>query len=410
MPECHTPDACKPLRSTDMVDCTRKIFVISLGRCVSGIAVIAALGLAAGCYTTTGAGASSPTRTSTTAATVPDLSALPAASVVTALQAAGLVLGPTTYASSDQPAETVIQQDPEPGAQVSPGSVVAVVRSSGPQVQSSPDAAPPAAPSVAPAAGTALAVLDTLRVAGRAAKTGYTRAQFGQAWYDVDRNGCDTRNDILTRDLTSRIYKAGGSCAVASGTLADPYTGTSIRFVRGGASEVDVDHVVALGNAWVSGAQKLTYSKRVALANDPLNLLAVDSSANRQKSDGDAATWLPSHKSFRCSYVARQIGVKAKYGLYATAAEKEAMARVLANCSSQKAATGGGSTESGLSAPPATTSRAPASSSAKSSGRTDPDFGTCAAAKEAGRGPYVRGQDPEYNFYRDGDSDGVVCE
>jgi len=215
---------------------------------------------------------------------------------------------------------------------------------------------------------------------------------------------------MLTRDLTSRVYKAGGSCAVASGTLADPYTSTSIRFVRGGTSEVDIDHVVALGNAWVTGAQKLTYSKRVALANDPLNLLAVDSSANRQKSDGDAATWLPSNKAFRCFYVARQIGVKAKYGLYVTTAEKEAMARVLANCSSEKAATGGGSTESGLSAPKVTSSRPSASTPGKSSGGTDRDYGTCRAAKAAGKGPYVRGTDPEYNFYRDADSDGLVCE
>jgi Protein of unknown function (DUF1524) len=160
------------------------------------------------------------------------------------------------------------------------------------------------------AAGTALAAVAKLTVKGRAPKTGYTRAQFGQAWYDADRNGCDTRNDILLRDLKSRQIK--NACKVLAGTLApDPYTGTSIRFVHGGASEVDIDHVVALSDAWQKGAARWAAGKRLALANDPLNLLAVDSAANRSKGDGDAATWLPPNKAYRCTYVARQVAVKA---------------------------------------------------------------------------------------------------
>lgn len=91
--------------------------------------------------------------------------------------------------------------------------------------------------------------MGALVVKGRAAKTGYTRAAFGQAWFDADRNGCDTRNDILRRDLSARTMK--NSCKVLAGTLPnDPYTGASIRFVYGGASEIDIDHVVALGDAW----------------------------------------------------------------------------------------------------------------------------------------------------------------
>jgi Protein of unknown function (DUF1524)/Protein of unknown function (DUF3761) len=181
------------------------------------------------------------------------------------------------------------------------------------------------------AAGTALVAVARLTVKGRAPKTGYTRDQFGQAWFDTDKNGCDTRNDILRRDLKSRQMQ--NACKVLAGTLApDPYTGTSIRFVYGGASEVDIDHVVALSDAWQKGAATWPAGKRLALANDPLNLLAVDSSTNRSKGDGDTATWLPPYKAFRCTYVARQVAVKGKYGLWVTSAERDAMTRVLATC------------------------------------------------------------------------------
>jgi hypothetical protein len=181
------------------------------------------------------------------------------------------------------------------------------------------------------AAGTALAAIPRLTVKGRAPKTGYTRDQFGQTWFDTDRNGCDTRNDTLRRDLSSRQMK--NACKVLAGTLApDPYTGTSIRFVYGGASEVDIDHVVALSDAWQKGAAGWPAGKRLALANDPLNLLAVDASTNRSKGDGDTATWLPPNKAYRCTYVARQVAVKGKYGLWVTSAERDAMIRVLSSC------------------------------------------------------------------------------
>ena len=123
---------------------------------------------------------------------------------------------------------------------------------------------------------------------------------------------------------------------VLSGRLADPYTSATIMFARGGASEVDIDHVVALGDAWQKGASRWPHGERVAFANDPLNLLAVDASANRQKGDGDTATWLPANKSFRCAYVARQVSVKLKYALSVTAAERDAMRRVLGKCPTQR--------------------------------------------------------------------------
>jgi hypothetical protein len=201
---------------------------------------------------------------------------------------------------------------------------------------------PPAATAAEQQPGLAIAVLETLAVKGRAPKTGYTRAQFGQAWADVDRNGCDTRNDILKRDLTGIIYKAGTrNCVVTSGTLVDRYSGETINFVRGNVTsmEVQIDHVVALSNAWQTGAFKLSADQRKALANDPLNLFAVKGRLNSQKSDGDAATWLPPLKSFRCTYVAQQIAVKAKHSLWVVAPEKAAMVSILAKCPAQKVPT-----------------------------------------------------------------------
>jgi hypothetical protein len=183
--------------------------------------------------------------------------------------------------------------------------------------------------------GTALAALATLAVKGRAPKTGYDRDLFGQAWADVDRNGCDTRNDILRRDLTSFVLKRGTrGCVVLSGTLHDAYTGATIPFVRGQQTSmaVQIDHVVALSDAWQKGAQKWSADKRERFANDPLNLLAVDGPSNSRKGDGDAATWLPPAKAYRCRYVARQVAVKQAYGVWVTAAEKAAIARVLASC------------------------------------------------------------------------------
>ena len=200
-------------------------------------------------------------------------------------------------------------------------------------------ATPNSASGVEQEPGLATAVLETLAVKGRAPKTGYTRAQFGPAWADVDRNGCDTRNDILKRDLTSITYREKTrNCVVESGTLVDRYSGETINFVKGNISsmEVQIDHVVALSNAWQTGAFKLTADQRRALSNDPLNLFAVKGRLNSQKGDGDAATWLPPLKSFRCSYVAQQIAVKAKYSLWVTAPEKAAMVLILAKCPTQK--------------------------------------------------------------------------
>ena len=184
------------------------------------------------------------------------------------------------------------------------------------------------------AANDALTALNQLEVKGRAAKTGYSRAQFPH-WSDPDRNGCDARNDTLKRDLTNITYKVGTrDCKVVGGQLLDPFTGKSLTF-SSTKSNIDIDHLVALSNAWQTGAAYFDKAKRTQIANDPLNLLAVDAKLNRQKGDGDAATWLPPAKSFRCEYVAAQIAVKVKYSLWLTAPEKSAMSRVLESCPEQ---------------------------------------------------------------------------
>ena len=192
--------------------------------------------------------------------------------------------------------------------------------------------------------GAALAAADSLTVKGRAPKTGYSRARFGSAWADTDSNSCDTRDDILKRDLKG-VKFTGGSCKVSYGLLEpDPYSGKDITYRRG-RSQVDIDHVVALSDAWQKGAKYWNPSKRIALANDPLNLLAVDASTNRGKGDGDTATWLPPDKAYRCTYVAAQVAVKKKSGLWVPAAEKAAMRKVLVTCPDQKLPTGGNPTK-----------------------------------------------------------------
>jgi hypothetical protein len=192
-------------------------------------------------------------------------------------------------------------------------------------------------------ARTAAAQLDSLPVKGRAPKTGYSREQFGQAWSDDvtvsgGHNGCGTRDDVLAAHLVNVSYKAGtNDCVVLTGTLVDPYTGSTIDFLRGQQTSgaVQIDHIVALSDAWQKGAQQLSTDERRNFANDPRNLVPVDGPTNAAKGDGDAATWLPPNRGYWCEYVSRQIEVKAVYRLWVTAAEKDAMSRVLGSCSAQ---------------------------------------------------------------------------
>lgn len=187
--------------------------------------------------------------------------------------------------------------------------------------------------------GDTQARLDALPVKGRAPKTGYSRNQFGDAWSDdasvpYGHNGCDTRNDILRIQLIDTQLKPGtNGCVVLSGVLDDPYTGTTVEFHRGpGTSDdVQIDHVVALSDAWQTGAQQLDEARRRDFANDPLNLQATLGWVNQEKGDSDAASWLPSDSAYRCAYVSRIVDVKTVYQLWVTQSERDAIARVLSS-------------------------------------------------------------------------------
>ena len=307
------------------------------------------------------------------------------------------------------------------GESTPPGPPAAseLIAAASPSPSPSPSSAPEPSASVAEP-GTALAALETLSIKGRAPKTGYDRDEFGAGWVDVDRNGCDTRNDMLRLRLVD--LEMSGTCKVMAGDLLDPFTGEWIHFERGGTSEVDIDHLVALSDAWQKGAQQWEFAQRVAFANDPLNLEPVDAGENRAKGDGDAATWLPPDSAFRCEYVARQIAVKVKYGVWVTPAEHDAMATVLGTCPDEPLPdfgdqpiiadnTGGpppGQNSPAAVAPAPAPVAVPAPADA-ATGELDPRYPFCKDLP-AGLGPYVKGVDPEYEWYRDGDKDGTVCE
>jgi hypothetical protein len=252
------------------------------------------------------------------------LAGVVAVAIIAALTFAVLRAQPDAKTSTAPPPATAYLPEPETPTVPTPSSA-------------------PTSPSPTPTTpelrdSAALQVLARLDVKGRAPTTGYERERFGPDWADVDGNGCDTRNDILARDLTQIVTDPGDNCEVETGTLLDPYSNAEIDFTRGWETSfaVHVDHVVALSNGWQTGAQHWKPRKRLRFANDPLNLLAVDGALNMQKSDGDAATWLPPNKLYRCSYVARQIAVKEKYGLWMTASERDAMARILSACPEQE--------------------------------------------------------------------------
>lgn len=294
-----------------------------------------------------------------------------------------------------------------------------------------PEPAPTADAAVVPAAQpqTALATAALLPVKGRAPKTGYDRDLYGQAWKDMDRNGCDTRNDILRRDLTSQALKDGtNGCVVASGTLQDPYSGTAIAFVRGQdtSSAVQIDHVVALSDSWQKGAQQWDTGKRESFANDPLNLLAVDGPLNMQKGDGDTATWLPPNKAYRCAYVARQVGVKYTYGLWVTQAEQAAMVGVLSTCPAEPLPAGSAVPPPAVVEEPAPVVDAPVAPAAPApvvpaapvapvapaqpaAPAVSGPFKNCTEAWAAGAAPVHVG-DPGYAPKLDRDNDGIGCE
>lgn len=180
-------------------------------------------------------------------------------------------------------------------------------------------------------------LLEKLEIKGRAPKTGYKRDEFYSGWPDID--GCSLRQRIIKRELNASATLAEDNCTVIGGEFDEPYTGSHLVFYQKSdfTTGIQIDHVVALSDAWQKGAQYFDRDTRYNIATDPLNLLAVDAKANQGKSDGDAATWLPPNKAFRCQYVARQVSVKYKYQLWVTQAEHDAIAKVLETCPNEPA-------------------------------------------------------------------------
>jgi len=241
------------------------------------------------------------------------------ASVAIGLVVAPTLVGCAAVAGGGNPPTTISKVTPSPSA------------------TSQPTPSPtPSAPSATPTPSDALTELAALPVKGRAPMTGYSSVEAFWGMWGNQPDGCDTRNFVLTRDMTGVAMKAGSRCLVQTGTLADPYTGKTISFTRGSGGNhdggVQIDHVVARGNAWATGAFAWTPEQRSAFANDPLGLLAVDATANQKKGDGDAATWLPANKAFRCQYVTIQVQLKAKYNLWVTQPEHDAIEKILEAC------------------------------------------------------------------------------
>lgn len=182
--------------------------------------------------------------------------------------------------------------------------------------------------------------LAGLTVAEKAPLDGYERGcgtgeacVFGPAWSDVDRNGCDQRNDVLHRDLTDVAVRDGTQgCVVIAGVLDDPYTGATVIFEKADAAEVPIDHVVPLAAAWVQGAAGWSDEQRELFANDPANLIATTRSENSAKGDSTADEWVPSDPAYGCSYATVVVTVKTAYALSVTPAESAALEDLLATC------------------------------------------------------------------------------
>ena len=171
--------------------------------------------------------------------------------------------------------------------------------------------------------------LAKLKNATPASMSGYSREQFGTAWKDVDHNGCDTRDDILSRDLDK--VKRRDKCTVISGDLDDPYTGKEIQFAKARATLVQIDHIFPLGLAWQMGASHWSKDKRTDLANDRDNLLAVSGRPNEQKGDKGPAEWQP-REEYQCVYAEKFIAVADEYALTVTKADETELGDMLDGC------------------------------------------------------------------------------
>ncbi|GAA3207832.1 HNH endonuclease family protein [Microbacterium terregens] len=234
--------------------------------------------------------------------------------------------GSTAAPTTPSPATTSPTASPAPGPGDTPSPRPSTTASRTPT---------PSPPSLSPGVREALAALADLDSVSGSSTAGYDRGAFGQAWYDEDRNGCDTRNDMLRRDLTQTVVKPGtNNCKVLTGTLVDPYTGETLEFVSGTTTSVlvQIDHLVPLSWAWRHGAEFWTTEERTSFANDPANLRATSGPVNQSKSDSGPGTWMPPAETAHCNYAKDFIVVLASWNLGIGTADRDALQRTLAVC------------------------------------------------------------------------------
>ena len=228
--------------------------------------------------------------------------------------------------------------------------------------------------------------------------SGYEREMFNH-WVDADGDCQDARTEVL---LEESRKKARGRCEATKGVWLSAYDGVTLKRPGG----LDIDHMVPLKEVWESGADAWDDEQREAYANDlgdPRTLIAVTAATNRSKGDQDPADWMPDAASYHCTYVADWVAVKIRWSLFVDRTEKAALKKIAAGCDDPEitvrlAQAGPSEGDPGQGDAPAGGSGA------------DPRFDTCAKATAKGYGPYRKGRDAEYEWYRDGDKDGTVCD
>ncbi|QNN51691.1 excalibur calcium-binding domain-containing protein [Nocardioides mesophilus] len=219
-------------------------------------------------------------------------------------------------------------------------------------------------------------------------RRGYDRSKF-RLWVDANGDCQDSRDEVLAAE--SLVAVSG--CDIQTGRWRSYYDGVTTT----DSGSFDIDHLVPLAEAWDSGARRWNAATRQRYANDlrdSRTLVAVTASSNRSKSDRDVAEWMPGQG--RCRYVREWVAVKVRWQLTVNRPEKRALRRYASGCANRRITV--------------TLARVGTQSGPGTGTGLDPQFATCADAIAAGYGPYVQGQDPEYDWYTDGDSDGVVCE
>ncbi len=248
-------------------------------------------------------------------------------------------------------------------------------------------------------------LLSKLKVANEY-QTGYQRDYF-KLWVDSDHDGCNTRKEVLLSEAVSQPSE-NSSCTLYGGSWKSPYD--NITFTN--SRSLDIDHMVPLSEAWQSGAYRWDADTRERYANDlgySRSLIAVSATTNRAKSDQDPYLWMPPNHAYWCQYVSDWIAIKYRWGLTIDKTEKRDLVQKVKTCGKRALAIRPALAVRHFGATPHSPTGGGGQVSGGGSG-TDPRFSSCKLAKASGYGPYYRGKDPEYYWYRDGDGDGIACE